>query len=59
MISKATDYIVRNADTNGDIYSFAVATYALQMADHSSKGSFIQNLDSRATTDGNAISFLS
>lgn len=52
VINKAMDYVVRNLEGNDDIYSLALAAYALQLADHSSKNYILQTLDSRASRKG-------
>lgn len=46
------DYIIRNIEHLDDVYSLALAAYALQLAEHNSKDFILQNLDSRATTEG-------
>ncbi|XP_055540110.1 thioester-containing protein 1 allele R1-like isoform X6 [Wyeomyia smithii] len=51
-INKALDYIVRNTEGLDDNYSLALAAYALQLADHSSKGYILSKLDTKATMDG-------
>uniref|UniRef100_A0A2M4A166 CD109 antigen n=2 Tax=Anopheles triannulatus TaxID=58253 RepID=A0A2M4A166_9DIPT len=50
-INKAIDYVVRNTEALDDTYALALAAYALQLADHSSKGAILAKLDAKATTD--------
>lgn len=52
VINKAVDYIVRNIEGKEDLYSLAIASYALQLAGHSSKNYILQTFDSRATLQG-------
>lgn len=52
VINKAIDYIVRNLEGNDDLYSLAVASYALQLANHQSKNYILQTLDTRAVRKG-------
>lgn len=47
-IEKAVDYIVQNFDSLTDNYSLAIASYALQLANHKSKDSFLAKLDSQS-----------
>lgn len=51
-INKAIDYIVRNMEGLEDNYALALATYALQLADHSSKNTYLHKLDAKATVEG-------
>lgn len=53
-IKKAIDYLVRNLseEYSSDNYALALATYALQLADHSTKNTYLRLLDSTASTDG-------
>lgn len=47
------DYVVQNAVAQDDIYTLALAAYALQLADHSAKTEILEKFDSKATvTDG-------
>jgi CD109 antigen len=48
VVNKALDYIVRNFNKLDDNYSLAIASYALQLARHGSKDSFLARLDSKA-----------
>ena len=43
------DFIVRNLEGNDDIYALAVASYALQLAEHNAKDYILQTFDSRAS----------
>lgn len=52
------DYVVRNLEGNDDIYSQALAAYALQLANHNSKNYILQTLDSRASRKGIFFFFL-
>lgn len=52
VINKAMDYIARNMANNDDIYSLALTSYALQLAQHNSKDYILQTFDSRATLQG-------
>ncbi|XP_055295249.1 thioester-containing protein 1 allele R1-like isoform X3 [Sitodiplosis mosellana] len=45
VINKAIDYVVKNVKGNEDIYSYAVASYALQLANHNSKNYILQSFD--------------
>ena len=47
-INKALDYIVRSFNSLDDNYSLAIASYALQLAKHSSKDSFLAKLDTKS-----------
>ena len=47
-IDKAVNYIVQNFDSLDDNYSLAIATYALQLADHKLKDSFLAKLDTKS-----------
>lgn len=51
-MNKAIDYVARNLEGNDDLYSLAVASYALQLANHNSKNYILQTFDSRATRKG-------
>lgn len=53
IINKAIDYVVRNLEGNEDLYSLAIASYALQLANHNSKNYILQTLDVRAIRKGN------
>lgn len=48
IVNKALDYIVKNIESLTDSYSLAIASYALQLAKHSSKDSFTSKLDTKA-----------
>uniref|UniRef100_A0A2M4B954 CD109 antigen n=2 Tax=Anopheles marajoara TaxID=58244 RepID=A0A2M4B954_9DIPT len=50
-INKAIDYVYRNTESLDDTYALALAAYALQLADHSSKAVILAKLDAKATTD--------
>lgn len=52
VINKAIDYVVRNLEANDDTYSLAVASYALQLANHNSKEYILQTLDARSIRKG-------
>lgn len=52
VVNKAIDYVARNLEGNDDLYSLAVASYALQLANHNSKNYILQTFDSRATRKG-------
>lgn len=52
VVNKAMDYVARNIDGLNDVYALAIAAYALQLADHSSKDFTLSQLDGKATTDG-------
>lgn len=52
IVNKAVDYVARNIDGLNDVYALAIAAYALQLADHSSKDFTLSQLDAKATTDG-------
>uniref|UniRef100_A0A1S4J5E6 CD109 antigen n=1 Tax=Culex quinquefasciatus TaxID=7176 RepID=A0A1S4J5E6_CULQU len=52
IVNKAVDYVARNIDGLNDVYALAIAAYALQLADHSSKDFTLSQLDGKATTDG-------
>nr|CAD7424613.1 unnamed protein product [Timema monikensis] len=47
-ISKAMDYIVRNIDGQDDVYAIAMCSYALQLANHPSKESTFNLLETKA-----------
>uniref|UniRef100_A0A6E8VWT3 CD109 antigen n=1 Tax=Anopheles coluzzii TaxID=1518534 RepID=A0A6E8VWT3_ANOCL len=53
-INKAIDYVYRNTESLDDTYALALAAYALQLADHSSKGLILSKLDTKATTDSDS-----
>lgn len=48
-IDKAIKYIVQNLEFVDDIYASALAAYAFQLADHSTKDEVLQKFDSKAT----------
>lgn len=58
VINKAIDYVVRNLEGNDDVYSLAVASYALQLANHNSKNYILQTFDIRAIRKGDLIEIL-
>ncbi|XP_031630826.1 CD109 antigen-like isoform X2 [Contarinia nasturtii] len=45
VINKAIDYVARNLEGSDDLYSLAVAAYALQLANHNSKNYILQTFD--------------
>lgn len=47
-IQKAVNYIIENCEKLNDNYSLALASYALQLAQHDSKESFLKRLESAA-----------
>ncbi|XP_035917630.1 CD109 antigen-like isoform X4 [Anopheles stephensi] len=53
-INKAIDYVYRNTESLDDTYALALAAYALQLADHSSKQLILSKLDAKATTDSDS-----
>lgn len=52
VINKAIDYVARNLEGNHDVYSLAVASYALQLANHNSKTYILQTLDLKSKRKG-------
>ncbi|XP_055684022.1 thioester-containing protein 1 allele R1-like isoform X2 [Lutzomyia longipalpis] len=50
-INKAMDYIVRNLEGLDDVYALALATYALHIAQHSSRSNALGLLEAKATTE--------
>lgn len=52
VINKAIDYVVRNLEGNDDVYSYAVAAYALQLANHNSKNYILQTFDLKSKRKG-------
>lgn len=52
VINKGIDYVVRNLEASDDTYSLAVASYALQLANHNSKEYILQTLDARSIRKG-------
>lgn len=52
VVNKAIDYVVRNLEGNDDTYSLAIASYALQLANHNSKEYILQTLDARSIRNG-------
>lgn len=46
------DYILRNLENMDDVYSLALASYALQLADHNSKDFILQRFESQAKMEG-------
>lgn len=59
VINKAVDYIVRNIEGKDDVYAMALASYALQLANHSSKNYILQTFDSRSMHEGKKSAMLS
>lgn len=55
VINKAIDYVVRNLEGSDDTYSLAVASYALQLANHNSKEYILQTLDARSIRKGRIL----
>lgn len=55
VINKAIDYVVRNLEAGDDTYSLAVASYALQLANHNSKEYILQTLDARSIRKGKIL----
>lgn len=53
VINKAIDYVVRNLEGNDDLYSLAVASYAVQLANLNSKSYILQTFDVKAIRKGN------
>lgn len=51
-VNKAIDHVVRNLEGNEEIYALAVASYALQLANHNSKNYILQTLDSKSIRRG-------
>lgn len=52
VINKAMDYIARNLVASDDAFTLAIASYALQLAQHNSKDYILQTLDSQAINKG-------
>ena len=52
VIDKALNHIIENLSSLDDNYSLAIATYALQVAKHVSKDSFLTKLDGKAELEG-------
>lgn len=52
IINKAIDYIITNLKISDDVYTLALASYALQLANHTSKDTILQSFDKKATLDG-------
>lgn len=50
VVSKAIDHIINALDGQNDIYSLAVAAYALQLAEHQSKDKILAQLIAKAST---------
>lgn len=46
------DYIARNLGSSDDVYTLAIASYALQLAQHNAKDYILQTFDSRAINKG-------
>lgn len=55
VINKAMDFVARNLVSSDDVYTLAVASYALQLAQHNSKDYILQTFDSRAMNKGICI----
>lgn len=51
-IEKALNYVLMNLDGIDDDYAFAIATYAVQLAKHSSKDDLLEKLNLKAVIDG-------
>lgn len=51
-INKAMDYVARNIAGSEDLYSLAIASYTLQLAQHNSKDYILQTFDSRSKYKG-------
>lgn len=58
VINKAMDYIARNIADNDDIYSLALTSYALQLAQHNSKDYILQTFDSKAALQGISLALM-
>lgn len=52
VINKAIDYVIRNLEGNDDLYSLAVASYAVQLANLNSKSYILQTFDVKAIRKG-------
>lgn len=52
MIEKAIENILKSVQTLDDVYAVAVVSYALELANHSSKKELIDRLISMAKTNG-------
>ncbi|GAB0100917.1 CD109 [Sergentomyia squamirostris] len=50
-INKALDYVARNLEGLDDVYALALATYALHIAQHSSKANALGLMEAKATTE--------
>lgn len=57
VINKAIDFVVRNLEGSDDVYSLAIASYALQLANHNSKNYILQTLDVKAVRKGKISHF--
>ncbi|GLG95490.1 uncharacterized protein GBIM_02438 [Gryllus bimaculatus] len=52
-INKALDYVVKNLNGLEDVYAISICTYALHLADHTSKTLAFNLLESKANTTSN------
>uniref|UniRef100_A0A6B2E4V8 CD109 antigen n=1 Tax=Phlebotomus kandelakii TaxID=1109342 RepID=A0A6B2E4V8_9DIPT len=50
-INKALDYVARNLEGLDDIYALALASYALHIAQHSSKSNALALMEAKATSE--------
>lgn len=55
MIDKAIENILKSVQTLNDVYAIAVVSYALELANHSSKKELIDRLISLAKTNGKIL----
>lgn len=46
------DYIVKNLAGLDDIYAYALASYALELAEHTDKDLVLRTFDSKAKVEG-------
>lgn len=46
------DYIVKNLESLDDIYAYALASYALELAEHTAKDFVFRTFDSKAKIEG-------
>jgi len=52
VITKALDYVKTKLDSMEDVYALAIACYAAQLANHSSKSLLLQKLDKLIKVEG-------
>lgn len=52
VVTKALDYVKTKLDSFEDVYALAVACYATQLANHSSKNLLLQKLDKLIKVEG-------